>query len=219
MSYLRIDPAWQKKKLMMQDYSYITNFVKMLRAYDMLRRSNQDWIIYPTKNFKSNKTKHLGSQFRPQRLDIDSISQLKITKQDYITFHSGHYLEFSESWLTKIKINKYDRVILYVNPIKHQIGFRFYLNKSYNYHKKRDIVSEKTLSAIEINPQLFHDNKQDILFGYLIYNNKTVMDDLCFERQYIIKITHIINQYLWIQQNIQYQPYFSYIHNRWEVQL
>lgn len=219
MGLLRQDPAWQKKKLMMQDYSYITNFIKTLRAYNMLRQANKGWIIYPTKNFKSNKTKHLGVQFRPQRLDINAISQLKITKQDYIFFHSGHYLEFSESWLNKLKINKYDRVILYVNPIQHKIGFRFYLNKSYNYHKKRDIMSDNTLSAIKINPQLFHDNKHDVSFGYLIYNNKTVMDDVCFERQYVIKISHIINQYPWIHQNIQYQPYFSYIRNRWEVQL
>lgn len=219
MSYLRTDPDWKKVKLMMQDYSYITHFVTSLRTYNMLNRSNKDWTIYPKKNFKSNKTKHLSAQFRPQRININEISQLKLTKQDYITFHSNHYLEFSESLISKLKINKYDRVILYVNTVKHRIGFKFYLNKSYNYHKKRDLVSKNTLLAIKINPQLFHSNKQDIAYGYLIYNNKAIFNDLCFEKQYVIQISYIIKQYPWIKQNTHYQLQFDYIHNRWEAQL
>ena len=129
----------------------------------------------------------------------------------------GPYIE--ESLIKKLSIKGYDRVILYINPKKQRIGFKFYLNKSYQHRRKFGLYSDKTLEAIKHNLQLFHANKQDISFGYLIYNNNQIFNNFCFEKQYVIQISHILKQHAWIKQNTHYQLQFDYIHNRWEVQL
>lgn len=218
MGLLRLDPAWKKQKLMMHDYSYITNFVSLLRAYNMLKRSNQGWVIYPKKNFKSNKNKQLSKYFIRQRHDINKIAQVRFTKQDYIIFHQFG-LEFSANLMFKLQIQPADRVILYLNQKQHRIGFRFYLNRSYRQHKKSDLHSKDVLDAIKLNPGLFRNNRIDIDFGYLIFDwNGTQMIKI-HDPKYVIQIAQMIRQNYWIVLDKHYQLQFDYIHNRWEVRL
>ncbi|MFW9899854.1 MAG: hypothetical protein ACFFDY_01040 [Candidatus Thorarchaeota archaeon] len=229
MSLLRLDPSWKKKKLMIQDYSYIKDFIYQLRICNMLRQSNKSWKIYPENNIKSKKNKHISKYFIPQKHDINKISQIHLTKSDYIIFNNFS-LEFSLPLLEKLDIKFHDRVLLYINNTQHRIGFKFYLNHSHFRHKKLDMDTGSTLSIIKSYPNYGHDARQDIIHGYLIYpvnDNYDYIDSSLLLPlshkleyfKYIISIRNIISKYPWIQLNKPYKPYFSYIHNRWEVQL